>query len=150
MKFYICVLLYSVYTVISETISFCHFQIYWSSVKGPNHNTQQMLILLSFLGLFLYKQGSLPVTRLTAGLPQSLTVSGSDIQTDYAGCRTHTTYHLIKAYLVCITAASLLFGIYLYYIEKWLLLHIYQWPGQNELTNLLQIGNFWKLCQKTY
>ena len=70
---------------------------------------------------------------MTAGLPQSLTVSGSDIQTDYAGYRTHTTYHSIKAYLVCITAASLLFGIYLYYINKYLLLHVFQWSGQNEL-----------------
>ena len=97
-----------------------------------------MFILFSFLGLFLYKQGSLPVTRLTAGLPQSLMDSGSDIQTDYAGYRTHTTYHSIKAYLVCITAACLLFGIYLYYspINKYLLLHVCRWPGQ--------IGNFLK------
>ena len=72
-----------------------------------------------FLLLFLYKQGSLQETRLTVGHPQSLTVSGSDIQTDSAGYRTHTTYHSIKAYLVCITAASMLFGIYFYYINKY-------------------------------
>ena len=131
MEFYICVLMYSVYAVISATMSFCHFRIYWSFGERaqPKHSnplsiTYQMFILFSFLGLFLYKQGSLPVTRLTAGLPQSLTDSGSDTQTDSAGYRTHTTYHSIKAYLVCLTASSLLFGIYLYYIWTHVFMHM--------------------------